>query len=166
MFLSVWSLYHSLYKPLPGLKPHAYWSLDLHNYSHYSSYQLVLYSSRSRALNTKTHIIEWASEREREKERERERERRKGKERMVRGCICMENNISIGLYAILLLCIFLSYFFIRKRREEHRGGAKLPPGSMGWPYVGETLQLYSQDPNVFFVTKQNRSLTLTECFNC
>lgn len=68
----------------------------------------------------------------------------------------MENNISIGLYAILLLCIFLSYFFIRKRREEHRGGAKLPPGSMGWPYVGETLQLYSQDPNVFFVTKQNR----------
>ncbi|KAF2294775.1 hypothetical protein GH714_016802 [Hevea brasiliensis] len=27
---------------------------------------------------------------------------------------------------------------------------------MGWPYVGETLQLYSQDPNVFFTTKQLR----------
>ncbi|OVA15814.1 Cytochrome P450 [Macleaya cordata] len=33
---------------------------------------------------------------------------------------------------------------------------KLPPGSMGWPYIGETLQLYSQDPNVFFATKQRR----------
>ncbi|KDP42277.1 hypothetical protein JCGZ_01601 [Jatropha curcas] len=27
---------------------------------------------------------------------------------------------------------------------------------MGWPYVGETLRLYSQDPNVFFATKQLR----------
>ncbi|KAK6916448.1 Cytochrome P450 [Dillenia turbinata] len=27
---------------------------------------------------------------------------------------------------------------------------------MGWPCVGETLQLYSQDPNVFFATKQKR----------
>ncbi|KAJ1289954.1 hypothetical protein BS78_02G204200 [Paspalum vaginatum] len=27
---------------------------------------------------------------------------------------------------------------------------------MGWPYLGETLQLYSQDPNVFFASKQKR----------
>ncbi|CAN4107696.1 unnamed protein product [Withania somnifera] len=27
---------------------------------------------------------------------------------------------------------------------------------MGWPYMGETLQLYSQDPSVFFVNKQKR----------
>ncbi|KAL4350303.1 hypothetical protein AHAS_Ahas10G0128500 [Arachis hypogaea] len=27
---------------------------------------------------------------------------------------------------------------------------------MGWPYVGETLQLYSQDPNIFFASKQKR----------
>ncbi|KAF7144407.1 hypothetical protein RHSIM_Rhsim05G0084600 [Rhododendron simsii] len=32
----------------------------------------------------------------------------------------------------------------------------LPPGSMGWPCVGETLQLYSQDPNDFFTHKQTR----------
>ncbi|CAD6249812.1 unnamed protein product [Miscanthus lutarioriparius] len=33
----------------------------------------------------------------------------------------------------------------------------LPPGSMGWPYVGETFQLYSsKNPNVFFARKQNR----------
>ncbi|KAL9246085.1 hypothetical protein vseg_019664 [Gypsophila vaccaria] len=29
----------------------------------------------------------------------------------------------------------------------------LPPGSMGYPYVGETFQLYSQNPNVFFASK-------------
>ncbi|XAR59451.1 (+)-abscisic acid 8'-hydroxylase [Bertholletia excelsa] len=27
---------------------------------------------------------------------------------------------------------------------------------MGWPYIGETLQLYSQDPNDFFAEKQRR----------
>ncbi|KAL4303149.1 hypothetical protein GQ457_10G020890 [Hibiscus cannabinus] len=27
---------------------------------------------------------------------------------------------------------------------------------MGLPYIGETLQLYSQDPNIFFLTKQTR----------
>ncbi|KAL0356832.1 UNVERIFIED_CONTAM: Abscisic acid 8'-hydroxylase 4 [Sesamum calycinum] len=27
---------------------------------------------------------------------------------------------------------------------------------MGWPYVGETLQLYSKDPNAFFSDKQKR----------
>ncbi|OVA10475.1 Cytochrome P450 [Macleaya cordata] len=27
---------------------------------------------------------------------------------------------------------------------------------MGWPYIGETLQFYSQDPNVFFSSKQKR----------
>ncbi|KAL2460248.1 Abscisic acid 8'-hydroxylase 4 [Abeliophyllum distichum] len=27
---------------------------------------------------------------------------------------------------------------------------------MGWPYVGETLQLYSKDPNIFFANKQKR----------
>ncbi|KAM6584201.1 hypothetical protein CsatB_011203 [Cannabis sativa] len=27
---------------------------------------------------------------------------------------------------------------------------------MGWPYIGETLQLYSQDPNTFFASKQKR----------
>lgn len=27
---------------------------------------------------------------------------------------------------------------------------------MGWPYIGNTLQLYSQDPSVFFANKQKR----------
>ncbi|KAI4389538.1 hypothetical protein MLD38_001754 [Melastoma candidum] len=43
-------------------------------------------------------------------------------------------------------------------KEEKKKGRKipLPPGSMGWPYIGETHQFYSQDPNVFFATKQKR----------
>uniref|UniRef100_A0A804PM21 (+)-abscisic acid 8'-hydroxylase n=1 Tax=Zea mays TaxID=4577 RepID=A0A804PM21_MAIZE len=49
----------------------------------------------------------------------------------------------------------------RKRRASSAAaGGKalpLPPGSMGWPYVGETFQLYSsKNPNVFFARKQNR----------
>ncbi|CAN4092709.1 unnamed protein product [Withania somnifera] len=27
---------------------------------------------------------------------------------------------------------------------------------MGWPYIGETLQVYSQDPNAFFINRQRR----------
>ncbi|CAN4122682.1 unnamed protein product [Withania somnifera] len=27
---------------------------------------------------------------------------------------------------------------------------------MGWPYIGETLQVYSQDPNAFFINRQIR----------
>lgn len=29
----------------------------------------------------------------------------------------------------------------------------LPPGTMGWPYIGETFQLYSQNPNLFLASK-------------
>lgn len=32
----------------------------------------------------------------------------------------------------------------------------LPPGTLGWPYIGETFQLYSQNPNVFFASKQKK----------
>uniref|UniRef100_A0A0E0LVV3 Uncharacterized protein n=1 Tax=Oryza punctata TaxID=4537 RepID=A0A0E0LVV3_ORYPU len=61
--------------------------------------------------------------------------------------------------AFLLLCTS-----VQRRRDVGQSGERdgkkkklrLPPGSMGWPYVGETLQLYSQDPNVFFASKQKR----------
>ncbi|KAL2333994.1 hypothetical protein Fmac_015207 [Flemingia macrophylla] len=53
--------------------------------------------------------------------------------------------------AILLFKSLIKYFFSSKGRE-----LPLPPGTMGWPYIGETFQMYSQDPNVFFVTKIKR----------
>lgn len=60
-------------------------------------------------------------------------------------------------YVPIFLFTLLLYIFLRRRyrRDPHKRH-KLPPGSMGWPYVGETLQLYSQDPSVFFATKQRR----------
>ncbi|KAF9622538.1 hypothetical protein IFM89_031942 [Coptis chinensis] len=62
----------------------------------------------------------------------------------------------ILVHILLFLPILFSYVFMRKNKRKPQKRAKLPPGSMGWPYIGETLQLYSQDPNVFFTTKQQR----------
>ncbi|KAJ1253487.1 hypothetical protein BS78_04G246400 [Paspalum vaginatum] len=70
---------------------------------------------------------------------------------------------------LLLFVCFLAPFVLacavggrRRRRAAAPVSAcgkalPLPPGSMGWPYVGETSQLYSsKNPNVFFARKQNR----------
>ncbi|WOL13389.1 abscisic acid 8'-hydroxylase 1-like [Canna indica] len=54
---------------------------------------------------------------------------------------------------ILILSLFL-FLFLAGRRKSRK--LPLPPGSMGWPYVGETFQLYSNNPNTFFALKQNR----------
>ncbi|CAK9324435.1 unnamed protein product [Citrullus colocynthis] len=58
---------------------------------------------------------------------------------------------------LLLLLVFLLFFhYLFKFSAPARRKLPLPPGSMGWPYLGETLQLYSQDPNVFFASKKKR----------
>ncbi|WCJ17681.1 cytochrome P450 family 707 subfamily A polypeptide 4 [Euphorbia peplus] len=73
----------------------------------------------------------------------------------------------MGYFLIFYICLFLSsllsypLIFMKKIRSKkvsscNKSVAKLPPGSMGWPFVGETLQLYSQDPNLFFSTRQSR----------
>lgn len=67
----------------------------------------------------------------------------------------MENIVATLVYVLLFLSA-LSYYISKKQERKYKGKAKLPPGSMGWPYIGETLQLYSQDPNVFFSQKQKR----------
>ncbi|XP_028781124.1 abscisic acid 8'-hydroxylase 4 [Neltuma alba] len=75
--------------------------------------------------------------------------------------MCMEISAIFLIYTIIFLSsscfLFLSYHpSMRKRRQPQELAAKLPPGSMGWPYVGETLQLYSENPNRFFASKQKR----------
>ncbi|CAN0846499.1 Abscisic acid 8'-hydroxylase 4 [Linum grandiflorum] len=74
----------------------------------------------------------------------------------------------VFIYACLLLSSLLFYpFFLRikhlfnmrintKTKNKKKKNLKLPPGSMGWPYFGETLQLYSQHPNHFFSSKHKR----------
>ncbi|KAL6530828.1 hypothetical protein OROGR_014688 [Orobanche gracilis] len=44
----------------------------------------------------------------------------------------------------------------------------LPPGTMGWPYIGETFQLYSQNPNTFFTSKVKKygSIFKTHILGC
>ncbi|KAL5714167.1 (+)-abscisic acid 8'-hydroxylase [Ranunculus cassubicifolius] len=63
----------------------------------------------------------------------------------------------ILLYFIVFLFVFLlSYITVSTKKRKSRKTAKLPPGSMGLPFIGDTLQLYSQDPNIFFSSKQRR----------
>ncbi|KAF2295225.1 hypothetical protein GH714_032206 [Hevea brasiliensis] len=52
------------------------------------------------------------------------------------------------LWAIVLRAI--------KRRIQEKKRANLPPGSMGLPYIGETLQLYAQNPDIFFAARRKR----------
>ncbi|KAK1375538.1 Abscisic acid 8'-hydroxylase 4 [Heracleum sosnowskyi] len=61
-----------------------------------------------------------------------------------------------GIYITFFFCTLLLHYLIKKAKIEQKHKAKLPPGSMGLPYFGETLQFYSQDPNVLFATKQKR----------
>ncbi|XP_078148406.1 abscisic acid 8'-hydroxylase CYP707A2-like [Carex rostrata] len=68
-------------------------------------------------------------------------------------------NLSIGTILILFYVIYrLSLLLLRTTRIKVGAKAKrLPPGTMGWPYVGETLQLYSaKNPNIFFTMKEKR----------
>lgn len=79
------------------------------------------------------------------------------------------NNNNIVITVLIFVLTVVSYFFLKninklfscisiflksKKVTWRRG--KLPPGSMGWPFFGETPLLYSQDPNVFFAEKQRR----------
>ncbi|XP_073020231.1 abscisic acid 8'-hydroxylase CYP707A2-like isoform X2 [Primulina eburnea] len=56
------------------------------------------------------------------------------------------------IVALLLFLIFVLNYMLKVLSFGHVQ-LPLPPGTMGWPYIGETYQLYSQNPNVFFASK-------------
>ncbi|GLJ12041.1 hypothetical protein SUGI_0182670 [Cryptomeria japonica] len=58
----------------------------------------------------------------------------------------------VGLLAAFFLLLVRPW----RTSSPSSPGLNLPPGSLGWPYMGETLQLYSQNPNLFFASKQSR----------
>ncbi|KAL9255627.1 Abscisic acid 8'-hydroxylase 4-like protein [Drosera capensis] len=56
------------------------------------------------------------------------------------------------LVCCLLLLLVVVYVLVRmqwRRGPDELGEARLPPGSLGWPFIGETLHLYSQKPKIF-----------------
>ncbi|KAL0436592.1 UNVERIFIED_CONTAM: Abscisic acid 8'-hydroxylase 2 [Sesamum radiatum] len=61
---------------------------------------------------------------------------------------------SLQFFAALLglLLFLLQWKWCQPTLHNHR----LPPGSMGWPYIGETLKLYTQHPNSFFSVRWKR----------
>lgn len=63
------------------------------------------------------------------------------------------SSIAFLFLATFSLIIFL---FVHRRRSSAARGRNLPPGSMGWPYIGETLRLYAENPNSFFSDRQKR----------
>ncbi|PHT58670.1 Abscisic acid 8'-hydroxylase 1 [Capsicum baccatum] len=62
---------------------------------------------------------------------------------------------------VLLHSIFNLFAFGMKKLP-------LPPGTLGWPYIGETFQLYSQNPSVFFASKVKKygSIFKTHILGC
>ncbi|KAL3001347.1 hypothetical protein AAZX31_09G261200 [Glycine max] len=67
--------------------------------------------------------------------------------------------IIISFLLIITSLLFSSFFLLLfpfLHCWHHHKHKKLPPGSMGWPYLGETLKLYTQNPNSFFSNRQKR----------
>ncbi|XWS71671.1 hypothetical protein CRYUN_Cryun03dG0158500 [Craigia yunnanensis] len=60
----------------------------------------------------------------------------------------------ILLFSLVLLLVLLLLLSIHQ--WPHSKDKRLPPGSMGWPYIGETLKLYNENPNSFFANRKKR----------
>ncbi|XP_051137552.1 abscisic acid 8'-hydroxylase CYP707A2-like [Andrographis paniculata] len=74
----------------------------------------------------------------------------------------------ISLCFLLSAIITIPTFFLLKYLSFKQVKLPLPPGTMGWPYIGETFQLYSQNPNTFFASKVKRygSIFKTHILGC
>ena len=75
----------------------------------------------------------------------------------------MDSSFTTICFSIALL-LFLIHFLLKLFFFSASTARKLPlpPGSLGWPYIGETFQLYSQNPNVFFASKQERLIPISQ----
>lgn len=85
--------------------------------------------------------------------------------------ICKPKNMETCVFLVPFLVFLLTtiYYYLislgnKRNNNENQTKLKLPPGSMGWPYIGQTIQLYSQHPNNFFVGKQTRLINFHSHF--
>ncbi|EFH57287.1 CYP707A2 [Arabidopsis lyrata subsp. lyrata] len=60
--------------------------------------------------------------------------------------------ITITSVVVVVIVVLLFQWWLHRKEQRRR----LPPGSMGLPYIGETLRLYTENPNSFFATRQNK----------
>lgn len=75
---------------------------------------------------------------------------------------CYSFVVVVAMTTILFSSLLLLLSLIKWQRPRNK---RLPPGSMGWPYIGETLKLYSQDPNSFFSRRQQRYVCMYVCIH-
>ncbi|XP_059639675.1 abscisic acid 8'-hydroxylase CYP707A1-like [Cornus florida] len=68
----------------------------------------------------------------------------------------MEGGLPYMSIFLVLAIALISFFLFKERMKSSPQTPKLPPGSMGWPYLGETLQLFSQNPHAFFHTRHKK----------
>ncbi|GAB2235506.1 hypothetical protein Droror1_Dr00025931 [Drosera rotundifolia] len=75
--------------------------------------------------------------------------------------------IIVFIFVLVVIVCFLLKSSLLGRQSQGKK-LPLPPGSLGWPYIGETFQLYSQNPNVFFAAKQKKygSVFKTHILGC
>ncbi|KAK4779780.1 hypothetical protein SAY87_015886 [Trapa incisa] len=70
------------------------------------------------------------------------------------------SSASTQTLVLLFSCVFVSALsiraLVRHSSSRRKKGGHLPPGSLGWPYLGETLKLYTDDPNNFFANREKR----------
>ncbi|KAL0407948.1 UNVERIFIED_CONTAM: Abscisic acid 8'-hydroxylase 1 [Sesamum radiatum] len=74
----------------------------------------------------------------------------------------------LALAAFLVLLLLSSLSLLKFLSKFAKSKLPLPPGTMGWPYIGETFQLYSQNPNTFFSSKVKKygSIFKTHILGC
>ncbi|KAK9077864.1 hypothetical protein SSX86_006202 [Deinandra increscens subsp. villosa] len=74
--------------------------------------------------------------------------------------------ITFAIFFSLFAAFFL--FVFTSATAGRRINLPLPPGTLGWPYIGETFELYSQNPNVFFTSKVKKygSIFKTHILGC
>ncbi|KAB2089328.1 hypothetical protein ERO13_A03G044200v2 [Gossypium hirsutum] len=59
-------------------------------------------------------------------------------------------------YLMVVLVVVMLLLLLSVHQWRHPKDKPLPPGSMGWAYIGETLKLYKENPNSFFANRQKR----------